>query len=233
MKSELGMNNMSARQFVAKAGEMGLPPITGEELLRPEIGIVAGMRWSLMVKPAWRGLPGAQAVMLDARKDDKVYQSRTSEMLRKAEKWLKIEAPLCDAQFLYTESQMMWAALLGGDRELVEGWLKPRVPEEVWEAINECCEVFVEGKRVFERPEGAEVELVIRYGRKVEGETNISAKEADKAVQLAVKEIEEREKEKRAREKEEAAKKEAAKREAKKKREEDRMRADDVFGGAL
>lgn len=229
-KSENGVEGFSTNNFLSKVVKVGLPPMTREDLLQPEIGIVAGMKWSLLVRQSWRGIWGAMAVLWEGKNEPDEKRRISAERARAAEDWLKKEAPFCDAQFLYTESQLMWAALLGFDRELVEPWLKARLPDEVWEAINECCEVFVQKKRKFVAPEGSDVPLVIRYGKEVEA---VDAREADKAVHFTVKAIEVKEKEKREKEKEEQERKDAMKREAKKKREEERRRQDDVFGEAL
>lgn len=222
---------MSTSNFLAKMDGLGLPKMKKDELLRPEIAIVAGMKWSLLVRQSWRGVWGAMAVLLEGIDEKDPRRLKSVQAAARAEEWLKKEAPFCDAMFLYTESQLMWAALLANDPDLVRPWLEKRLPREVWDKIVECCEVFVERRREFSQEvDGGEVELCIRYGKDVE---KGAAKEGDKEVHLAVKAIEVKEKEMREREREERERREVEKREKKKKREEERRRADDVFGGDL
>ncbi|TGZ84286.1 hypothetical protein EX30DRAFT_338819 [Ascodesmis nigricans] len=224
MKTELGGTSIS--QFIRTAEEVGLST-TKKELQSPELMIAAGLRWSLTVRHPWRGLDGAMVVLIREFGDQE--DARIRKASQKARQWLTGDCFMTDAGFLYTPSQLLWAALWAQDQELIDRYMKGRFSDEVAEKIKECADVFVFGTR---KIAGCEEEA-IRWGGAVNEKELVSeAKVGDRMVHLARKELDQG----RKRAEEEALGREAEERERRKKKrkmEMEKMKADDVFGPAL
>ncbi|KAL6879981.1 cyclin-like protein [Trichoderma longibrachiatum] len=101
---------------LAKLAEM-FPNTTSEQILAGEFLLCQGIRFAFDVRHPFRALEGA---ILELRRQLPDQEGRVAKAHAMARDILKFSPLLTDAYFHYTPSQIMMAALLMVDRELVD-----------------------------------------------------------------------------------------------------------------
>jgi cyclin H len=102
-----------------------------EELVKgPEFLLMQGLRFTLEVRHAVKGLEGGQVEMNQLVKEKRLggwSERRVNEAVKKARDILRGPAQMTDVYFLYTPSQIWLAALLVVDAELVHLYIEQKV----------------------------------------------------------------------------------------------------------
>lgn len=122
-----------------------IPKTTPEDVLATEFLLTQGLRFTFDVKHPYRALEGAAMEMgAMARRDVFALPGReltADRLVGMAERvkvahgvardWLKTSALLTDVYFLYAPSQIMMAALMLADRELVDWYMGIKLPSDM------------------------------------------------------------------------------------------------------
>lgn len=101
------------------------PDTTSEQILAGEYLLCQGLRFAFDVRHPLRPLEGA---ILELRKRYPEEERRIQKAHARTREILKFSPLMTDAYFHYTPSQMMMAAMLMVDEELVDRMLSPGVP---------------------------------------------------------------------------------------------------------
>jgi cyclin H len=158
-------------------------PITAETVLAPEFILTQGLRFTFDVKHPYRALRGIYMELLSMSEGSAAlpaHEKRTSSQIAqdlrslktasgstapvmqrlgnayaKASALLKRAAILTDAYFLYTPSQIAFAALLLADKPLTEFYLSTKFPAsatkiqaKVTSAVRQCAKILKEGPKI-------------------------------------------------------------------------------------
>lgn len=103
------------------------PDTTGEQILAGEYLLCQGLRFAFDVRHPLRPLEGA---ILELRKRYPDEERRIDKLHAKTREILKFSPLMTDAYFHYTPSQMMMAAMLMVDADMVDRLLPPAIASE-------------------------------------------------------------------------------------------------------
>ena len=140
-----------------------LPNTKADDVLALEFILTQGLRFMFDIRHPFRALEGAVMEMLAVGKNNvpllpdgskaaappQRLEHRIKEAHGKAREYLKISALLTDAYFHYTPPQIMMAALLIADSQLIEWYLESKFPpnaalikQKVFATILQCAEML-------------------------------------------------------------------------------------------
>ncbi|EMF12320.1 cyclin-like protein [Sphaerulina musiva SO2202] len=99
-----------------------------EAVLAPEYKVMQALRFMLDVRQPYRGLKGALMELLNMAEGRKQLVERIQLAWQAAKNLLDVEALLTDVYFLYTPSQILFAALHVADTPLLTYFLDAKLP---------------------------------------------------------------------------------------------------------
>lgn len=141
--------HVSIGRYVAE-----LEGVTEELVKGPEFLLMQGLRFTLEVRHAVKGLEGGMVEMLQMVKEKRLEswtERRVNDVVKRARESLRGPAQMTDVYFLYTPSQIWLAALQVVDKELVRAYIEQKLASDpdispiavkVLNTITSCADVL-------------------------------------------------------------------------------------------